>query len=160
MILPILDHAERDVILIMHSYSGVPGSAAARGLGKSERTAAGKKTSVIGQIFITAMLIKGGDGTTILSALGGEYPAAITPDVNKSLFPSSLNINQPTDQDKSPPLLHTHPRTLSPRSNYPSTICCRLSHSSRPHFFQLPLSNCILGRYRFQRKSCVCEDVE
>lgn len=47
MILPILDIEEHDVILIMHSYSGVPGSAAALGLGEKERVAAGKKTSVL-----------------------------------------------------------------------------------------------------------------
>lgn len=81
MLLPILDHSKRDIIMIMHSYSGMPGSAAAAGLSKTERAAEGKTTSVIGQIFITAMLIKGGDGIDILGALGGQYPEAISPDV-------------------------------------------------------------------------------
>ncbi|KAI9643806.1 hypothetical protein NHQ30_007156 [Ciborinia camelliae] len=39
MILPILDVEGHDVVLVMHSYSGVPGSAAAVGLGKKDREA-------------------------------------------------------------------------------------------------------------------------
>lgn len=61
MILPVLDHEEADVILLMHSYSSAPGSAAANGLGKEERAAQGKKTSVIGQIYLAALLPKGND---------------------------------------------------------------------------------------------------
>ena len=42
MLLPILDTEEHDVIMVMHSYSGMPGSAAALGLSKADRTANGK----------------------------------------------------------------------------------------------------------------------
>lgn len=59
MILPVLDYEEADVILVMHSYSSAPGSAAAMGLGKEERAAQGKKTSIIGQIYLAALLPKG-----------------------------------------------------------------------------------------------------
>ena len=81
MILPILELEERDVILIMHSYSGVPGSAAALGLGKKERIAKGKKAGVIGQIFYAAMLQKGGDGVDLFTAGGGAFPQFLRPDV-------------------------------------------------------------------------------
>ncbi|ODH52292.1 hypothetical protein GX48_01610 [Paracoccidioides brasiliensis] len=80
MLLPILEFEEHDIILILHSYSGVPGSAAAQGLGKVERTMQGKKTGVIGQIHIASMLQKGGDGTDILTAAGGSFPPHIRPD--------------------------------------------------------------------------------
>ena len=81
MILPILEHEEHDVILVMHSYAGVPGSAAALGLGKKERVAQGKKAGVIGQIFYAAMLLKGGDGVDIITASGGSFPPWLRPDV-------------------------------------------------------------------------------
>lgn len=81
MLLPVLDHEEHDIILIMHSYSSVPGSAAAKGLGKSERAAQGKRTCVIGQIYIASILAKGGDENDIVSTFGGHYPPHIRPDV-------------------------------------------------------------------------------
>jgi hypothetical protein len=80
LILPYLDEG-RDVILLMHSYSGVPGSSAARGLGKKERAAQGKKGGIIGQIFYAAMLQKGGDGGDLFTAGGGSFPPFLQPDV-------------------------------------------------------------------------------
>jgi hypothetical protein len=82
MLIPVLDHEEHDIILVMHSYSSVPGSAAAKGLGKKERAAQGKKTSVIGQVYIASILTKGGDENNIVGAFGGHYPPHIRPDVS------------------------------------------------------------------------------
>lgn len=82
MLIPVLDHEEHDVIILMHSYSSVPGSAAAKGLGKAERIAQGKTTGVIGQIYISALLPKGGDGKDVVGAFGGHYPPHIRPDVS------------------------------------------------------------------------------
>ncbi|CAI6342590.1 unnamed protein product [Periconia digitata] len=79
MILPVLDYEGHDVILIMHSYSGIPGSAAAAGLGQ-ERIAQGKKTSVIGQIFVTSLLATGGEGKSTTETYGGELPPHISAD--------------------------------------------------------------------------------
>jgi hypothetical protein len=73
------------VILVMHSYSGVPGSAAALGLGKTERIAQGKKAGVIGQIFYAAMLQKGGDGTDLFTAGGGNFPPFLRSEVRTRL---------------------------------------------------------------------------
>jgi hypothetical protein len=69
-LLPVLDCEERDVILLMPSYSSAPGSAAAVGLGRSERNAQGKRTSVIGQICLAALLPKGGDDKDIVGTFG------------------------------------------------------------------------------------------
>lgn len=85
LILPYLDLERRDVILVMHSYSGVPGSAAALGLGRKERAAQGKQGAVIGQIFYAAMLQKGGDGGDLLTAGGGSFPPFLKPDVRMYL---------------------------------------------------------------------------
>ena len=84
MILPFLDTEKHDVILVMHSYSGVPGSAAAAGLGKADRAAQGKTTSVLGQIYIAAILNRGGDGNNLLAAFGGQFPPHIAADVRFS----------------------------------------------------------------------------
>ena len=81
MLLPVLDVEKHDVILLLHSYSGMSGSAAAKGLGKEERAAQGKSTAVLGQIFISAMIPKGGDGEPIISLFGGQMPPHIVVDV-------------------------------------------------------------------------------
>jgi hypothetical protein len=86
MLLPILDTEEHDVIMVMHSYSGVPGSAAAAGLGKVERAAKGKSTSVLSQIFISSLLIKGEDGKDIVASLGGTLPPHIGVDASQPSF--------------------------------------------------------------------------
>ncbi|RDW92641.1 hypothetical protein BP5796_02035 [Coleophoma crateriformis] len=54
--------------------SGLPGSAAALGLGKEDRAKEGKSTSVLGQIFISSMLVKGGDGKDVVATFGGQLP--------------------------------------------------------------------------------------
>ncbi|KAI5457671.1 Alpha/beta hydrolase fold-1 [Mariannaea sp. PMI_226] len=46
----------KDIIMIMHSYGGFPGSAAAKGFSKLERTAAGKAGGIIGMIFMCAFV--------------------------------------------------------------------------------------------------------
>ncbi len=103
MIIPVLDAEERDVILLMHSYSGVPGSGAAKGLSKTERAAQGKKTGVIGQIFLACILLKGGDGSDVLAAGGGHYPPHIRADPDANLLRCDDRIS---------PLYHDVPSPL------------------------------------------------
>lgn len=67
LLLPLLD-AGNDVVLLMHSYGGCPGAAAAKGLGKNERKTSG---NIIGLIFMAAFLAREGD--SLLSALGGKF---------------------------------------------------------------------------------------
>lgn len=81
MLLPVLDIEKHNVIMISHSYSGMPASAAARGLGKADRVAEGKTTSVLGQIFIAAILPRGGDGKDVIATFGGQLPPHIQVDV-------------------------------------------------------------------------------
>ncbi|TGO49072.1 hypothetical protein BOTNAR_0445g00020 [Botryotinia narcissicola] len=81
---------------------GIPGSAAAYGLGKKDREAAGKKTSVLGQIYIAALLVKGGDGGNIVDALGGSLPPHITPDVRTSRILTCADPGPPLYSDVTP----------------------------------------------------------
>lgn len=54
----------------MHSYGGVPGSAAAKGLRLAESRQQGLKGGVIGQAFVAAMVVK--EGESLLSSFGGK----------------------------------------------------------------------------------------
>lgn len=81
LIVPMLDVGGHDVILVSHSYSGVPASAAARGLGPADRAAEDKTTSVLGQIFIAALLLRGGNGLSVIDGFGGHLPPHMYKDV-------------------------------------------------------------------------------
>ena len=63
-------NAGKEVILAMHSYGGLPGAAAGKGLSKKEMTAAGRQGGIIGLIFICALVVKEGD--SLLSILPGQ----------------------------------------------------------------------------------------
>lgn len=66
--------AGNEVVLAMHSYGGCPGGAAAKGLSKSERQAAGLPGGVIGLIYVCAFVANEGD------SLIGKLPGAVHPD--------------------------------------------------------------------------------
>lgn len=62
-----------EVVVAMHSYGGCPGAAAAQGLSKSERQAAGQSGGVIGLIFICAFVASEGD--SLIGKLPGGVPS-------------------------------------------------------------------------------------
>ena len=77
----------KEVLLVMHSYGGIPGSAAANGLSAVERRQQGLNGGVIGQVFVTALVVE--EGETLLSSMGGEWPEVLKPNVPRvflSLF--------------------------------------------------------------------------
>lgn len=63
-----------DVLVVAHSYGGLPASDATRGLSKTARSASGHATSVVGIAYICAAVLPA--GISFLTALGGE-PAAL-----------------------------------------------------------------------------------
>ena len=63
-------NAGKDVLLVMHSYGGSPGAAAATGLSKPELSATGKQGGIIGLVFIAAFLAQEGD--SLLNRLPGR----------------------------------------------------------------------------------------
>ncbi|KAL8836172.1 MAG: hypothetical protein Q9170_003025 [Blastenia crenularia] len=69
LLLPVIE-AGKEVVVIMHSYSGGPGSVAAKGLSVPERRAAGKAGGVIGLIYISAFIAY--EGQTLVSGSGGR----------------------------------------------------------------------------------------
>lgn len=118
MIIPVLEHQQHDAILIMHSYSSLPGCAAAKGLSKSERMKEGKTTGIIGQICIAALLAKGGDGNGLLEVFGGSYPPHIRPDVSTYIafdgFRTLIEFSCAA-RIQPPPLRRPHSRPLQRR---------------------------------------------
>ena len=56
LLLPLLDSGKR-VVVVMHSYGGIPGSAAAYGLSEEERNKEGLKGGVVGLIFVASYVI-------------------------------------------------------------------------------------------------------
>ncbi|KKY39861.1 hypothetical protein UCDDA912_g00177 [Diaporthe ampelina] len=46
-----------DVVVMLHSYSGVPGSSALKGLGRTDRSAGGKTTAVVGVLYLAAFVL-------------------------------------------------------------------------------------------------------
>ena len=84
-LLQLIEGKNRDVVLVMHSYGGVPGSEAVEGLEKSRR---GKtKGGVIHCVYIAAYLVP--VGVSILDLLAGGLPDAVIRDVC-ILHPSNL----------------------------------------------------------------------
>ena len=68
-VIPLLDEG-KDVVLAMHSYGGVPGASAMRGLSKQERKAAKLPGGVVALVYICAWMIE--EGTTARDYGGGR----------------------------------------------------------------------------------------
>ena len=85
---PLLD-AGKDVVMLLHSYGGCPGSVAAKGQSKTERAAAGKKGGVVGLIFMCAFVAP--EGASLKGSLpGGVYDPWVI--VNVSISPGPMII--------------------------------------------------------------------
>ncbi|KAF7946887.1 uncharacterized protein EAE97_004136 [Botrytis byssoidea] len=74
----------------------------------------GKKTSVLGQIYIASLLVKGGDGGNIVDALGGLLPPHITPDEPSGIL---------TCADPGPPLYSDVTPIVFQNAIVNSTLC-------------------------------------
>lgn len=58
-----------DVVVMLHSYSGVPGSSALKGLSRADRSAQGKTTAVVGVLYLASFVLPLGESNrTWLSA--------------------------------------------------------------------------------------------
>jgi pimeloyl-ACP methyl ester carboxylesterase len=64
--------AGKDVILVLHSYGGIPGTESAKGLLKKDREAEQKSGGIVSLVYVTAFLIP--PGATLASFLGGMPP--------------------------------------------------------------------------------------
>ncbi len=84
----------KDVVLVMHSYGGVPGSEAVRGLEKSVREQeTAEACGVIHCVYITAFLVP--TGASFLGLLGGNLPDAVIRDVRAMMRSSPIRLLHP-----------------------------------------------------------------
>jgi hypothetical protein len=83
MLLPLLNQG-KDILLVLHSYGGLPGSAAAKGLSKSERAKDGKKCGITGLVLIAALVAREGDSLQLM--VGGKLHDWVETDVRPLRF--------------------------------------------------------------------------
>ena len=69
---------EKDVVLVVHSYSGMPGAEAPKGLGKKDRLEQGLKGGVLRLVFIMAYAMPEGFQPT---AGGAQMPEWMKVDI-------------------------------------------------------------------------------
>ncbi|KAK7977296.1 Alpha/Beta hydrolase protein [Apiospora saccharicola] len=72
VLLPILDREQRDIVLLAHSYGGIVGGAACKGLDKQTRSRQGHKTGIVGLIYVAGSIAL--EGESLLDVVGGSYP--------------------------------------------------------------------------------------
>ena len=93
-ILSLLDDATRDVLLLIHSYGGIPAGGAAHGLSKRARAREGKTTGVVGLIYMAAFVVP--EGQTLKDFLGGRHaPYVVQNSVRHSTLRSGCSTNFP-----------------------------------------------------------------
>lgn len=69
----------KEVIVVMHSYSGIPGTESIKGFARKDLAAQGRKGGVVGLVYITAFLVAAGG--SVASILGEYMDYAMTFDV-------------------------------------------------------------------------------
>lgn len=85
---PLVDSG-KDVVLVMHSYGSITGTAAAVGLSKADCAAAGLPGGIIGIILIAAFIVRDGE-----CCVSGDYPdwtvnnVCLTCDLSHAIPPS------------------------------------------------------------------------
>ncbi|TDZ26195.1 hypothetical protein Cob_v001372 [Colletotrichum orbiculare MAFF 240422] len=62
---------EKEIVLVVHSYGGLVGANAVRGLGFKERAKEGKKGGVILYVYLTAFVVPA--GKSVKEMLGGQF---------------------------------------------------------------------------------------
>ena len=91
-LLPLIEREHKDLLLTMHSFGGVVGSAAAVGLSKAERLPHGKQGGVVGLVYIAGNIVQ--EGQTLLESAGGRWPPWLVKD-KVITFNFLLNIEAP-----------------------------------------------------------------
>ena len=100
-LLPLIENEGKDVVILMHSYGGVPGSSAARGLAKAQRSKKAKKGGVVGLIYFSGFVLP--DGASVADGQGGQLPAWVKQ--NEVRFPP-LSLYLFSEQRLSSPIMY------------------------------------------------------
>ncbi|KAL8782578.1 MAG: hypothetical protein Q9213_005256 [Squamulea squamosa] len=74
----LIEKESKELVLICHSYGGIPAGGAALGLSKAHRLQEGKDGGVIGLVYMTAFVVA--EGSSLLTFLGGKHAPYLVPD--------------------------------------------------------------------------------
>ncbi|KAG8526453.1 uncharacterized protein KY384_000046 [Bacidia gigantensis] len=70
-ILSLLDTENKDIIVLCHSYGGIPGGGGAAGLSKNARIREGKENGIVCLVYMTAFIVP--EGPSLLDVMGGKH---------------------------------------------------------------------------------------
>ncbi|KAH8805116.1 Alpha/beta hydrolase fold-1 [Xylogone sp. PMI_703] len=91
--------AGKEVVLVMHSYGGIPGTESAKGLLKKDRQAEQKAGGIVSLVYITAFLLP--PGATLASFLGDMPPWLLFEDNKMTVtIPDQIFYNDLSDEHK------------------------------------------------------------
>lgn len=118
-LLPLIADEGKDVVIVMHSYGGVPGSSAARGLSKAQRSQEGKSGGVVGLIHISGFVLPG--GASVADGQGGKLPGWVKEnEVRCSSIPAHRHLYFAPVSFTCWSVMTTHFYSLLPASRYPT----------------------------------------
>lgn len=71
--------SKRNVILLMHSYAGVPGTESVKGFARKDLAAQGKKGGVVGLVYLSSFIVPA--GASVATLLPGGLDSFMTIEV-------------------------------------------------------------------------------
>ncbi len=83
-ILPLIEKEGRELIMLCHSYGGIPGGGAAAGLSTMTRAREGLEGGVLGLAYVAGFVVP--ENATLLQVMGGKHAPYVVSD-NVSLPP-------------------------------------------------------------------------
>ncbi|KAJ5768494.1 hypothetical protein N7533_001077, partial [Penicillium manginii] len=143
----------REVIIVMHSYGGVPGTESVKGFARKDIAAQGKSGGVIALVYTTAFLIPGGQ--SVAESLPSDSPTIISPvmdgdatQANDPRFHFYNDLDDETAAKHVDALVHhAMPSFLSPFTyeayrDVPTTyLFCERDQAIRPDFQREMVAN-------------------
>ena len=72
----------KDIVVVMHSYGGIPGTESAYGIRRKEREASGKKGGIVALVYAAALLVKPGMSLGSTMGEGAGVPDYVKVDVS------------------------------------------------------------------------------
>ena len=73
-----IDTVDKDIVVVAHSYGGIPAGGAAHGLSKIARAKEGKKGCVIGLVYVSGFIVP--ENSSLLEIMGGNHAPYVEPD--------------------------------------------------------------------------------
>lgn len=93
-LIPLIEIEQKNVVIVMHSYGGIPGSGAATGFGKAARQHQGRKGGVVGLVHSSGFVLP--QGLSCADGQGGSLPPWIKENYVR-MSPSSRSTNVGTN---------------------------------------------------------------